>query len=80
VATHCGSVGMPLGEIPITIHDSEKLNLAIALKRWPDESERSWNKRQDKLKDLIHKIYKLAQQTSADQIHYHEPSYVHPEP
>lgn len=82
VDTHCGSVGQPDDppQIPITIHNSTRLNLAIALKRWPDESDHSWDKRQKKLKDLIHNIYKLAQQTSADQIIYHAPSYVHPEP
>lgn len=82
MATHCGSVGFPDEQptIPITIHNHRRLNLAIALKRWPDESDKSWERRQEKLKALIHKIYDLAQMTSEDQIAYHEPSYVHPEP
>mgnify|MGYP003588692982 CR=1 FL=1 len=81
-STHCGSVGEPdvPPEIPITIHNSTRLNLAIALKKWPDESEKSWGDRKAKLDQIIHKIYKLAQMTSADPITYHEPSYVHPEP
>jgi hypothetical protein len=82
VATHCGSVGLPDDppEIPITIHNHTRLNLAIALKRWPDESDSHWSKRQAKLDKLKHKIYALAQMTSADEIHYHPPSYVHDEP
>ncbi len=82
VATHCGSVGEPddPAEIPITIHNSTRLNLAIALKRWPDEDDASWVKRQEKLDHLIEKMYELAKMTSADQVHYHAPSYVHPEP
>lgn len=82
MATHCGSTGTPdePPEIPITIHNSTRLNLAVALKKWPNESATSWTKRQAKLKKLIHQIYKLAQKTPADPITYHEPSYVHPEP
>jgi hypothetical protein len=82
VATHCGSVGEPDSppEIPITIHNHTRLNLAIALKRWPGESDNHWAKRQAKLDKLKHKIYKLAQMTSEDQVYYHEPSYVHEEP
>jgi hypothetical protein len=75
-------VGFPdePSEIPITIHNHRRLNLAIALKRWPDESDKRWERRQEKLKKLIHKIYELAQMTSEDKIYYHEPSYTHPEP
>ena len=82
VATHCGSVGEHDSppSIPITIHNHTRLNLAIALKRWPNEGDSHWAKRQAKLDKLKHKIYKLAQMTSEDEIYYHEPSYVHPEP
>jgi hypothetical protein len=81
VATHCGSVGEPdePSMIPITIHNHTRLNLAIALKRWPDESDNHWERRQAKLDKLKHKIYKLAS-LPGDQIYYHEPSYVHEEP
>ncbi len=84
VATHCGSVGTPEteepAEIQITIHNYTRLNYAVALKRWPGETDRHWEKRQEKLSKLRHKIYELAQMTPADPIVYHQPSYVHPEP
>lgn len=80
VATHCGGVGDELGTIPVTIHDHKRLNYAVALKRWPDESDKSWEKRQARLQKLKEQVYKLARMTSEDEFYYHEPSYVHPEP
>lgn len=82
VATHCGSVGTPDNppEIPITIHNFTRLNLAIALKRWPGETDKHWLRRQAKLDQLKHKIYDLARMSSDDPIVYHQPSYVHEEP
>lgn len=83
VATHCGGVGDletdEPSEIQITIHNHTRLNYAVALKRWPDESEKSWQKRQAKLERLKHKVYDLACM-NGDEWHTHEPSYVHPEP
>lgn len=85
VATHCGGVGElensehEPSEIQITIKNHTRLNYAVAMKRWPGESDKSWNKRLDKLAKLRHKIYELAQMAPADQIVYHQPSYVHPE-
>ena len=80
VATHCGGVGEERGEIPVTIHDHEMLNYAVALKRWPGESNRSWILRQHKLNALKIKVYKLASIDADCEWYYHEPSYVHPEP
>lgn len=84
VDTHCGGVGEletdEPAEIDITIHNHTRLNYAVALKRWPNETEQHWAKRKAKLDKLKHKIYKLAQMNSDDAIYYHEPSYVHPEP
>lgn len=79
VATHCGSVGQPDDppEIPITIHNYTRLNYAVALKRWPGETDKSWERRQAKLTKLRHKIYALAQMTPDDPVVYHTPSYVH---
>ena len=77
---HCGTVSDDdqLGEIPITIHDGKRLNLAIALKR-ADETDQEWEKIGRKLDKLVHKIYGLAKQPG-DKVFYHEPSYIHPEP
>ena len=80
VATHCGGVGEELGQIPIVIHDHTRLNYAVALKRWPGETDKHWAKREAKLDKLKHKVYALAKMTPADETYYHAPSYVHPEP
>ncbi len=81
--THCGGVGEletnEPSEIQVTIHNHTRLNYAVALKRWPDETDNHWNKRKDKLAKLQHKIYALAAMPG-DQFYYHAPSYVHPEP
>jgi preprotein translocase subunit SecA len=66
-------------EIQVTIKNHTRLNYAVALKRWPDETDRHWEKRLEKMAKLRHKIYALAQMTPDDQIYYHQPSYVHPE-
>lgn len=83
VATHCGGVGEletnEPAEIQITIHNHTRLNYAVAMKRWPDESNKSWEKRQEKLVKLRNKIYELACM-DGDEWYYHEPSYEHPEP
>jgi hypothetical protein len=78
VATHCGSVGEPDDppEIPITIHNHTRMNLAIALKRWPGETDKHWERRQAKLDALKHKLYDLARMPG-DRVYYHDPSYVH---
>ena len=73
-------MGQELGTIPITIHDHERMNLAVAMKRWPNESAKHWAKRQRVLEDLVHKMYELAEKNESDEYYYHEPSYVHPEP
>lgn len=84
VITHCGGVGElehhEPAEIQVTIKNHTRLNYAVALKRWPDETDKSWERRQAKLTKLRHKIYALAQMTAEDRIYYHQPSYVHPEP
>jgi hypothetical protein len=51
----------------------------VALKRWPNESDSHWAKRQAKLEKLKLKTYKLAKMPG-DETYYHEPSFVHPEP
>ena len=85
VASHCGGVGEQENspteptEITVTIKNHTRLNYAVALKRWPGESDAHWQKRQDKLTKLRHKIYALAQMTPEDHVYYHAPSYVHPE-
>lgn len=83
VETHCGGVGELMTteppEIQVTIKNHTRLNYAVALKRWPGETDRHWEKRKAKLGKLQRKIYSLAQMTSADTIYYHQPSYVHPE-
>jgi hypothetical protein len=84
--THCGGVGEQENseheppEIQVTIKNHTRLNYAVALKRWPGETDNHWQKRKEKLSKLKHKIYALAQMTPEDQIYYHAPSYVHPEP
>ena len=84
VATHCGGVGEPEtnepAEIQITIHNHTMLNYAVAMKRWPGESDASWHKRQAKLDKLRVKVYELASQNIDCPWYTHEPSYVHPEP
>lgn len=84
VATHCGGVGEiqsppELPEIPVVIKNHTRMNLAVALFRWPGESDAHFEKRDGKLKNLIHKMYSLAQMSGDDPVHYHPPSYVHPE-
>lgn len=84
VATHCGGVGEiqsppELPEIPVTIHNHTRMNLAVAMFRWPGETDKHFAKRDEKLKKLIHKMYALAQFSPDDPIQYHPPSYTHPE-
>lgn len=85
MASHCGGVGAiasppELPEIPITIHNHTRMNLAVALFQWPGETDAHFEQRDAKLKKLIHKMYALAQMSPDDPIQYHQPSYVHPEP
>ena len=84
VATHCGGVGElethEPAEIQVTIHNHTMLNYAVALKRWPDETDRHWARRKLKLEKLKHKVYELASQDKDCPWYYHEPSYVHDEP
>lgn len=56
------------------------LNYAVAMKRWPGEPEKSWQKRKRKLDKLKEKIYELASQDDDCPWFEHEPSYEHPEP
>lgn len=85
VASHCGGVGELESseheppEIQVTIKNHTRLNYAVALKRWPGETDSHWQKRQDRLTKLRHRIYRLAQMSPDDQVYYHQPSYVHPE-
>jgi hypothetical protein len=85
VASHCGGVGdiqspPELPEIPVVIKNHTRLNLAVALFKWPGESDDSFTKRDQKLRHLIEKMYELAKMTKDDPVFYHPPSYVHPEP
>lgn len=83
VDTHCGGVGEletdEPAEIQVTVKNHTRLNFAAALKRWPNEPEVSWTKRQEKFAKLRHKMYELAAMPG-DQFYYHQPSYIHPEP
>lgn len=81
VATHCCGVGEQLGEIPVTIHDCQYANVAIAIKRWPNESDEHFAKRDEKLNKLIEKIANLATPPFTEvEMYNFPPSYVHPEP
>ena len=85
VATHCCGVGdspppNEPAEIPVTIHNCTYANVAIALKRWPNESEAHFKKRDEKLVKLINKVAELATpQGEIVDMYEFQPSYVHPE-
>ena len=81
VATHCGGVGEPSDPptIPITIHNHTRMNLAVAMFKWPHETDGHWEKRKRKLDRLVHQMYELAEMTEDDEYYYHPPSYVHQE-
>lgn len=82
VITHCGGVGEleqhEPAEIQVTIKNHTRLNYAVAMKRWPNETDIHWERRKDKLSKLQHRIYALAS-LPGDHFYYHQPSYVHPE-
>lgn len=83
VETHCCGVGEPRDPptIPVTIHNCEFLNLAVALWRWPDETDAHFKKRDKELQHLIEKMGKLATPPGVHaEMYTFEPSYVHPEP
>jgi len=86
VATHCCGVGdvadpPELPEIPVTIHNRKLLNLAVALKRWPNETDDHFMKRDEKLMKLIEKMAELATPPGQPvDMYTYAPSYVHPEP
>jgi hypothetical protein len=78
---HCCGVGEQLGEIPITIHDCTFANVAIVIKRWHNESDEHFAKRDAKLNKLIEKIAQLATPPHVKvEMYNFPPSYVHPEP
>ena len=79
---HCGTisqVGVPLNDIPITIHDGTRANFAAVVKRREGQSEKEWLKDKKDFDAFTEKFYKRFTGKGEESL-YHEPSYVHPEP
>jgi hypothetical protein len=64
---HCGGVGPVIAEKTITITDHEGLNLAVHLKH-RNESNKDFEKKKDKLAELVQKMYEVAKEPG-DEIH-----------
>ena len=79
---HCGTIsqiGVPLQDIPITIHDGTRANFAVVVKRRPGQSDKSWEKDKKDFDRFTAKFYERFK-AYGEEAKYHEPSYVHPEP
>lgn len=79
---HCGTIsmtGVPLQDIPITIHDGTRANFAVVVKRRPGQSDREWQKDKRDFDRFTEKFYERFK-GYGEEAKYHQPSYTHPEP